>query len=710
MTTTPSFHANSDSFANFVPGSVPGSVGQERAGGSAGGLPDGADAELVQETKNQIRALVQEISQLARTEISEDAFYDEFLRRVVTAMACVGGAIWIPESKGLRLLNQINLARTELADDPAAQARHEQLLLQTLRSERPAIVPPHTGAAGDAGGNPTSCLLVLGFFHLDDRRQGLVEIFQRAGGGPATQRGYLRFVVQMCDLASDFFKNRRLRQYGDREALWHDLEQFLRETHRYLDPRAVSFAIANEGRRLVQCDRICVAVCRRGRPQILAVSGVESVERKSLEIVQLEQLTSRVIAARQPFWMLPQAAPAAPQIEEALHAYLDQSHATAVAVVPLLAAAPPSQSSESAGSAAAAREVIGAVIFEQLRQTSFTAGMVERAQVVAQHSETALGNALCHSQLFLLPVWRWLGGIWTSLRRRVPLVALAQLCAAVVVAGLWLWPGEFRIAAPGKLRPALRAEVFAQLDGAVTEVLAQHAELVRAGQPLLQLRSTELEVAQAEVLGLRNRTLEQIDAKEQLLLNNSRLDPVVQDEIAGDLYELKQTLVSAEQRLLLLREKAGHLQVVSPMDGQVVTWQVDHLLLRRPVTRGQALLSVVDPQGPWELELHVPERRLGHVLAAAQERREPLTVTFQLTALPGQQFQGEVVEIQRVAELRGEAGNTVAVRVAIDKTRLPHLHNDASVDGQIVCGRRALGYVLFHDVLETLQTCWLYWF
>ena len=57
-----------------------------------------ADAQLVNQTKNQIRQLVQEISDLAKTDCSVEDFYEGFLTRTTNALASTGGAIWIRES------------------------------------------------------------------------------------------------------------------------------------------------------------------------------------------------------------------------------------------------------------------------------------------------------------------------------------------------------------------------------------------------------------------------------------------------------------------------------------------------------------------------------------------------------------------------------------------------------------------------------------
>ncbi len=89
--------------------------------------------------------------------------------------------------------------------------------------------------------------------------------------------------------------------------------------------------------------------------------------------------------------------------------------------------------------------------------------------------------------------------------------------------------------------------------------------------------------------------------------------------------------------------------------------------MRRPVQRGQILMTVVEPQGDWELELKMPEEDMGFVSEAQAELGDELPVNYVVATSPGVTLQGTVKEVHRSAEVRGEEGNTVLVRVAINK-------------------------------------------
>jgi hypothetical protein len=89
-----------------------------------------------------------------------------------------------------------------------------------------------------------------------------------------------------------------------------------------------------------------------------------------------------------------------------------------------------------------------------------------RALAVAKHSAQSLANALEHSSLFLLPVWKALGQI-TWLFRGSGLVKTLVTTAVIggAVAALVTVPTDFQVQARGKLQPAHRSEIFAPLDG-----------------------------------------------------------------------------------------------------------------------------------------------------------------------------------------------------------------------------------------------------
>ena len=82
-------------------------------------------------------------------------------------------------------------------------------------------------------------------------------------------------------------------------------------------------------------------------------------------------------------------------------------------------------------------------------------------------------------------------------------------------------------------------------------------------------------------------------------------------------------------------------------------------------------MEVADPKGDWELEVRMPESRMGYISEAWKKSGGKLKVDFILATHPANKLEGRVDEIEPSAEVRGDEGNTVLVRVGFDQTDAP---------------------------------------
>ena len=99
------------------------------------------DPQLIEQTKQQIRSLVAEIAQLSKTDVAPEEFYGQFLPRVVSALAAVGGAVWTLNPEGrLALQYQINIQETQLRESE-----------ERTGPAQPAAVQNPLRRRGDAG-------------------------------------------------------------------------------------------------------------------------------------------------------------------------------------------------------------------------------------------------------------------------------------------------------------------------------------------------------------------------------------------------------------------------------------------------------------------------------------------------------------------------------------------------------------------------------
>ena len=686
----------------------------------------GPSQSLVNQTRQQIRVLASEIEQLAKSDCTEEEFFEGFLTRSTSALASIGGAIWmLDDQRQLRLRYQINLKQTGLAERPAAQTQHHRLLQRVLAKGESTLIAPQSGAIESNSGaateeanpaeaaNPTDFLLVLAPLMIDQKPVGLIEIFQRSATGPNTQQGYLRFLNQMGETGSRYLANHRIRSFAAQQQMWHQLEQFIRSIHQGLDSKKTVYTLANESRRLIDCDRVSVALGTGRNCRVQAVSGLDSIERRAGQVKQLNLLAAAVIKTGQPLWYNDQHDALPPQLETKLQRYVDQSHTKMLAVIPLVEAreAPaidrPSKKKKN-------DKPIGALIVEQLSDSRISSTTQQRVDVVVHHGQLALTNANRYSSIFLMPLWRFLGKV-SRIFNVEQRWKTAAVTLTLVAAGLFLtmFPYTFGLSANGRLVPETQFEVFAQTDGTMAEIFVSDTgdTVVQKQQVLGLMKNSDIELAISGIQGQIAEAESRIGANAQRRASG-KLETNEKTELETLIQSDKQEIISLERELQIRQEEQQLLTLTSPSAGRVVNWNVKQNLTNRPVTRGQNLMTIVPPEAVWELELQMPERRLAHLFRAIKDNDEDLKVTFGLVSNPGTEYTGKLISVDRKLDVYSDDGNAALVRVAFENAEIAEelLRTETRVTAKVHCGDRSIGYVIFHELIETVQSKWMLWF
>lgn len=681
------------------------------------------DDDAVQRAKFEIQSLVQEVVELSRSDIEPSAFFSAAMDKSVSALAAIGGVVWLLEENGaIKLEYQVNLRQTGLVEDEAAQQQHGRMLKQAIDKAEPILVPPHSGGEGDEGaGNPTPFLVVLAPIISDRGVEGVLEIFQRTGGRPTTQKGYLRFLMQISELAGEFVKNRRLKHFVTKQSLWEQLEAFTTLVHKALDSRETAYTIANEGRRLIGCDRVTVVLRKGTSYQVTAISGQDTFDKRSNVVRLLRDLATTVSRTGDDLWFTGDTSDLAPQVEKAVNAYVDESHTKQIAVLPLRESDKELDDTPKDKRDKKRENILGAVVIEQLVDSRPPEGMLQRIDVVRRHSATALTNAQEFENLFLLPLWRILGKTRVLVTaRNLPKTIAAAIAITAAIVALATVPYDFNMVADAKLLPELRRDVFAEIDGQITEVPVRHGQHVKQGDLLAKMRSIELEQQTTQLLGEIDSTNQEIITarrQQQILSNSTQRDPSELVQVSGKLEQLNKTLTSLQNQQALLKEKEDKLTIASKINGRVLTWKVDQLIGNRTISKGQRLMEVADPTSDWQLEVYLPEAKMGHVVRHFQELRKKdpnakLDVSFILATHSAEHLNGQVEEIDTSAEVQGEKGNTVRMIVSFPQEDLKRLVNDpanelkvgADAKAKVMCGKEPVGYVLLHDLFEFIQS------
>lgn len=669
--------------------------------------------------REQVRTAAREIEALVDAGGPPEAFFPEFMTRLVYVLNAEAGALWLRDGANrVNLACDVNLAGIGFFECADSKRINDKLLGDTLTTGQTMLHVPRS--LHGTVETPTRHVLLLAAVQRGKECVGVIEVFQRPDTPPEDRPESLQFMEQMCGHASRYIQNQEAAktQLSPVE-FWKQFERFLLQLERTLDVSEVAGTAANDGRQLLQCDRVSVALRRGVKTVVAAVSGAAEVNRRSNQVRLLETLTDRVIATSEPLLYTGQIEHLAPQIEEPLADYVHESNSRMVHIVPLFESEPPvapGKKDEPRETRPAKRRPLGALIIEHISESRPKPGHMERATLLADHSSAALHNALTHENLFLLPLWRFLGRGVERLRGRTlyKVIAGAVLLLGSAI-GLAVIPWDYRVEAKGRLMPAIQREVFAPWEGEVVELFANSGDLVEKGQQLVLLRNEDL---QAKLLAASNELHEKQELEfalqAQLDAANKKGDRNEQIQLQGKIKQTEIEIAGASDQVRILEDQTKKLRVLSPIKGVLATFQLEQLLKNRPVQRGEVLLEVMDENGPWRLELEIPEQRMGHVLRRQTSTGNlQLPLEFLLATTTETTFEGRLAESSSKSEVAEEEGSVVEVYATINDDEFPKLKDNlrigADVRAKIDCGKRSLGYVLFGDVIEFIQKRVLLW-
>jgi multidrug efflux pump subunit AcrA (membrane-fusion protein) len=655
----------------------------------------------------QIERLLAAVAELARSHLETEEFGRRVLAQVADALPSAGAGFWaVDGDEQISLISSVpsdaNCSAPPPVDPSRAALVRRVVATKSALVERIACLQISPSPGDGSVDAPQSATFLAAPLMVDDRCAGVLELIQ-ADSQSADQTWALDVLGSVAELCAEDCRRRQMEWLAERELLWRRLRQFSLQLQRSLDANATAYAVVNDGRLLIDCDRLILLSTDEGRCRVLAVSGAVTCDPRSDALQRLEQMTLAITALGTPFVFPTLEATISaedglpPEIRVPVLAYLDAAGAKSLAVVPLRANSAGLQTVPACSAA---------LVIEQFSRR-VDAAVFERLQRVAEHTAPALDNARRFRQApwsALIGEERWRRLIRGRSRLRLWLYA----GAAIFVLG-WIIPAPYEIEARGELQPKIRREVFAADDAFVEELKVDHDDRVEAGQVLAILRNPQLDLESKRVSGELQTARERLAA-----VQAARVEMAVESagrpgaaRLSGEEAGLRAMLGSLERQMKLLDEQQAALTVHSPIAGHVLTWDLPQLLEARPVQRGQVLMTIADPDGPWLLELYVPEKRMS-ALVKAREGDSKLPVAYVLATDPGQKHRAQIDDVATSVEPDRIDEPSVLVTVTIEHDRLKNPRPGAGATGRIDCGLRPIAYVWFHDLIDAAWA-WL-WF
>jgi hypothetical protein len=668
----------------------------------------------------QIGRLIDEIARLSDGGISSADYFGAFLKQTIAGLSARAGAVWMRTNETtLRLEQQVNLDQVGIDETEAVRRNHEILLRQVLEDGRPWHRPFSNGKPASPGvaGNPTNYELLIAPITFDNAVVGLIEVWLN----PGTQGAWaLQLLVRLAELASLYVHKLRLREMIQQQQLWTELESFARQAHGSLDPTQVAYLVANEGRRLTGCDRLSVGLREGKRVRVEAVSGADLVEARSKLIQLMRQLLEHVLVWGEklvydgtPDASLP------PDVLAALDDYL------AVSPTKFLVALPLRDDRE--------KDDRSVLLLECFEADAAPAQLTSRLEAISRHAASALYNASAYRRIPLPWLWRPIAKLQEGVggKARATSISVA-LGVTLLVAILVLVPYPLKTDAKGQLLPEVRRWVYSPVEGEVVrfEEGVQPGSLVAEGQPLVLLYDVQLEIkfaqltseiasAQQAVESLAHEETAATTEADRLRLSTEKK----QREFLRNRKILERTAL--RERTGSEEGRPGYFWIKSPLAGTVLNSDFRENLTNRNVKPSEPLLRIGDKRKPWEIELKVPQKHIGHLVEAFDPGNldDELDVDLKLLSSPTRTYKGKLsrrrIGSQAISN-RDDVGSPEPVIVAsvridgpgiAEPDRIPPdlLVSGTEVHTRARCGNHALGYCLFHGLWEFFKEKVWFW-
>lgn len=649
--------------------------------------------------------------QCSRPSVPAAQFYPAFLHALTVALRANIGCVWRLQAETFQVVAHRQLDQVGIRPETAAWTAHQLLLTGVLRERKPARFAP--GEVSSRGTNPLSLEMFCVPISGGNGVQFVVEIMAAPPPSHLPQRkGRLARLNQLCEFFRDYLQSQELRLRAELAEAESRLKALVTRLNAVISSKELAVVAVNEGRQAIGCDRVSLGWMNGRQPQILSVSGHDSIDRKSNVIRALASLTRSATQSGQTLQTrfstpdltntTPQQSIAKQQTESS--GEMPEAYRTAVDSYPtadrpqhLLVI--PIADAKGAGTAR------GALIVEHFHADLPPGSTHQRAMFVAEQTRLMLERL---ELIESVPFRSWWANPkrlrWSSRFRR----SLLALTAIVAIVGLSQVPMSLRLPSDGELLAEARHAVFAPEGGVIREVHVDHGSRVQAGDLLLTLENLELSAQLRELTGeLVNLRERQRSLEAQR--TGTRLTEREQIELQSGLVEVASSVEHTDRQIKLLQQRLDRLQIVAPADGVITSWNVRQTLQHRTVLPGDHLVQEIEPDGRWTIELRIPEDRVGYVARHMTQLSsgESLKVEFVLATEPEHRYPGRLRSLGARTELTAD-GHIVRATVELDPDNMPPLRDGSEVKARLNCGTERAGFVLFRELIEVIQTYWWY--
>lgn len=628
---------------------------------------------LAEHAWKDAEAFVDRLEQASRTEMPRQSFYAELTSGLKLSSTALVTALWLSH---------------EEQTEPLSRSGDEVLLSQV---DSIAVVPPATSSPTTywrddemSDRNSPRTVRLTSIQRIDAKTTiGITAVFDEPVS-PALRQPLTELSQAVLDLAARVYVK---QQY---EALLHQLgdqdhrDQVIGRLHDGITLSESFAAIAGAIASTTAADRVSLLQWKSTRFHLIATSTQLNVDRRARQVRLLQRLTDNALDhADHLSFIVGAPSDVDTSCRQPLEDYLRESGCREIYI-------------DSVASDEDDSSIVAAIVLERFRvMRDDEHGLATSLSKIDGPAKDAINQSLRRN----LVGWDFIASRLSESSRARKLAA-GIVIASIAATVLALLPVPLKIPAEGRIMAQQHRRLFAPADGSVIQLPVTNGQSVRAGDPIMVLRSDTLDADQKQLEGELATAQTRLSS---LLASRSRSSGDGREKtLSADEQVLRTQIKGLQQRLELVHAQQAKLTLTSPINGQVDRWNLQQTLSARPVQRGQYLVDVYSPKQGWSIELEIPDKNIGYVIAA--NKNAPCRCTFRLRANPDVVYDGTIDQIAEASQINASGRSVVRVTFPYELTDDTAFRIGSTVNAQVHAGRRSLGFVWFRGLIEWART------
>jgi RND family efflux transporter MFP subunit len=448
---------------------------------------------------------------------------------------------------------------------------------------------------------------------------GVVEAVNRLDGLPFDEDDQF-LLTNICETASNALHNASLLQAERKVEILEALVKISGEITSTLDLDHVLDAIVNGPATVIPYERAAIALDRRGRMQVKAVSGITKINPGDPEIARLQELLEWSSLSSDPIFVAQRGDEIAGEREETrakFQSYFANSGMRAYHALPL---------ADDDGR-------VGVLSFESSDPDFLNTAHLEMIKVLAGQATVALRNASLYREVPFIDV------LQPILERKRKFLALEKRRRWALVAGVGIvlvflaaFPLPLRVDGAAVVTPAHSARVQAEVAGVVQTVNVREGDGVKQGTVLAHLDDGQY---RAELAGAQAKYETAVSQMNRALAANDGTEAGI-ERVQADYWNTE--VARAQERL-------QETQLRSPIDGVVATPHIEDAV-GRDLKPGDTFAEVVDTSRA-SVDVAIDEQDVSLLQPGSK-------ASVKLEGFPARTFRGELTVVSPKSQLQGD--------------------------------------------------------